>query len=153
LVGPRNAHQKAVPFPCLLIGGASGLLYAVVGGTQHALQQGTTSEGAAFLLPIILYLLATLGLFGLYLLLLVRCHRGEFGSRRARILSMTLPVLFNVLLILVPPSFRSISCHTSRMATSRQAFTGTRTSSPARSSRTHRSGLSFCGTDGGRPFR
>jgi hypothetical protein len=89
----------------LLIGGASGLLYAVVGGTQRALQRGTTSEGAAFLLPTVLYLLATLGLFGLYLLLLVRCRRGGFGSHRARVLAMTLPVLFNVLLILVPPSF------------------------------------------------
>jgi alpha-1,6-mannosyltransferase len=89
----------------LLIGGGSGLLYAVVGGTQLALQRGTTAEGASFLLPTVLYLLATLGLFALYLLLLVKCRRGGFGSRRALVLAMTLPVLFNVLLILVPPSF------------------------------------------------
>jgi hypothetical protein len=102
--GTKSRAPQGRAVPLLLIGGASGLLY-VVGGTQRALQRGTTSEGAAFLLPTVLYLLATLGLFGLYLLLLVRCRRGEFGSRRARILSMTLPVLFNVLLILVPPSF------------------------------------------------
>jgi hypothetical protein len=74
--GTKNRAPEGRALPLLLIGGASGLLYAVVGGTQHALQQGTTSEGAAFLLPTVLYLLATLGLFGFYLLLLVRCGRG-----------------------------------------------------------------------------
>jgi alpha-1,6-mannosyltransferase len=49
--------------------------------------------------------LATLGLFALYLLLLVWCRRGGFGSSRAVVFAMTLPVLFNVLFILVPPSF------------------------------------------------
>jgi hypothetical protein len=88
----------------VLIGVASGLLYAVLLGTQRAMQRAHSIEGVELQLQTGLYLLATLGLFALYVLLLLMCRGGAFGTRRARILAFGFPVVFNVLLALVPPS-------------------------------------------------
>jgi alpha-1,6-mannosyltransferase len=90
--------------PVWLIGVVSGLLYAVVAGTQRAIQRAPIIEGTAPALQTGLYLMATLGLFALYALLLLMCRKGAFGTRRARIFAFSFPVLFNVLYVFVPPS-------------------------------------------------
>jgi hypothetical protein len=74
--GTKNRAPEGRALPLLLIGAANGLLYAVVAGTQHALQRGTTSGGRGVPSPYRPVPVATLGLFGFYLLLLVRCGRG-----------------------------------------------------------------------------
>jgi hypothetical protein len=89
----------------LVVGAVSGLLYVVLASAQGAIQRGPQPGGAAGLpLQIALYVAATIGLFALFGLLLVACSRAGLQSRSARMLAIGLPVLFNVLWILTPPS-------------------------------------------------
>ena len=90
--------------PVWLIGVASGLLYAVVGGTQRAIQRAPAIAGTAPALQIGLYLMATLGLFALLRAAAREVPQGRIRHRRARILAFSFPVLFNVLYVFVPPS-------------------------------------------------
>ena len=111
-------------FRVVLIGVASGLLYAVVLGAQRAMQRGPMFEGAALRLQTGLYLLATLGLFALYVLLLLRCRGGAFGraapgsSRSASPSCSTCPWRSSHRV------FRSTCSLTSRTATSSRALSG-----------------------------
>jgi alpha-1,6-mannosyltransferase len=89
----------------LFIGAASGVLYGVVEITQRAIQQ-RPSAGALGAVPVAfgLYLLATIGLFALFAVLLRMCRRGAINARRTLVLALGFPVLFNVLFVLTPPN-------------------------------------------------
>jgi alpha-1,6-mannosyltransferase len=89
----------------LMVGTGSGLLYSAMAMAQRALHQGPGPDRAMGLPPqIIPYVAATLGLFALYCRLLVVCGRGGLRTRNARMLAIGLPMLFNALLLLLPPS-------------------------------------------------
>ena len=88
----------------LVAGAGSGLLYVGTVVAQRALQHGPGPDSAeGLLLQIALYMTATIGLFAFYGRLLVVCRRGGLRSRGARMLAVGFPILFNLLLLLVPP--------------------------------------------------
>jgi alpha-1,6-mannosyltransferase len=88
----------------LLAGTGSGLLYLGTAMAQRFLQHGPGPDGATgLLLQIVLYVTATIGLFGFYGGLLVVCRSGGLHKRGARMLAVGLPVVVNLLLLLVPP--------------------------------------------------
>jgi alpha-1,6-mannosyltransferase len=88
----------------LVAGTGSGLLYLGTAMAQRFLQHGPGPDGATgLLLQIVLYVMATIGLFAFYGGLLVVCRNGGLHNRGARMLAVGLPVVFNLLLLLVPP--------------------------------------------------
>jgi alpha-1,6-mannosyltransferase len=101
LVGPLRGGTSLV----LVVGAGSGLLYVGLASAQRAIQRGPRPDGAAgLLLQIALYVTATIGLFALYGLLLMACRRASLPTRSVRVLAIGVPVLFNIVLILLPPS-------------------------------------------------
>jgi hypothetical protein len=88
----------------LWIGVLSGGLYAAVAVSQRAIQIDPR-HGVLGSVPLRLgvYLVATVGLFALYVVLLSRTH--ALRTRRMRLIAIGFPLLFNVLFVLVPPSF------------------------------------------------
>jgi len=114
----RDALRVAV------IGLASGVLYLVVYVAQWAifrngldqevagtLLRGDPADGSRLLLQGGAYYGATLLLFVLYGWLLVLCRRGLLRDRRARLLAVLFPVLFNAGLLLGHP-YQSIDALT-----------------------------------------
>jgi alpha-1,6-mannosyltransferase len=82
---------------------ASGVLYVAVHLAQRAVHRGP--DGDTFAAGISLYLIATLGVFTLYVWLLALCRRPLQG--RIRILALGLPVLYSLLWLPAAPVFSS----------------------------------------------
>jgi alpha-1,6-mannosyltransferase len=88
-----------------LIGVGSGLLYAAVYAAQRGLKGGPGRPPVAVpRFQLVLYVVATVGLFVLYLLLLMMCRRNGLAARRTRLLAFGFPVIFNVLFMLSAPN-------------------------------------------------
>jgi hypothetical protein len=87
----------------LVIGVASGLLYVVVVATERRIQGSSSSgETSASQLDGV-FVIATLAMFALFGALLLICSRGGLVTRKARVIAIAFPVLFNVVLVFVPP--------------------------------------------------
>jgi alpha-1,6-mannosyltransferase len=89
----------------ILVGAGSGLLYAATYAAQRGLRGNSTPLATRLpRLDILLYLVATVGLFLLYGLLLMICRRGGLGTPRARVLAFAFPVAFNIAFLAAAPN-------------------------------------------------
>ncbi len=87
----------------VIAGVASGLLYVAMYMSQRALHGGPGSEG--FSAGIVLYLVVTVGLFAIYVYLLLLFRRPLLGW--VRVVALGLPVLYSLLWLPTAPVFSS----------------------------------------------
>jgi alpha-1,6-mannosyltransferase len=90
----------------LVIGLSSGVLYLVTYVAQRAIQHaGQGDKRGLPVFPLLLYVSATVCLFGLVTLLLYICRRQGLANRRATILAVAFPVAFDLLFLVAAPNF------------------------------------------------
>lgn len=97
--------------PVVLIGAASGSLYAAIYTLQRSIAPVHAPAGPALWLVVALYAIATLVQFLLYAKLISLASAGALGHPRARMLALAFPVLFNVALLAGRP-YLSIDSYT-----------------------------------------
>ena len=88
----------------VLIGGASGTLYAATYALQRSIAPVHAGTGSALTWIVTLYLVVTVVQFVLYGMLISLASRGALESGRARALALVFPVLFNAALLAGRPS-------------------------------------------------
>jgi alpha-1,6-mannosyltransferase len=88
----------------LVIGIASGLLYVVVARAQRWIQSPPSKDASStsWVEPAV-FVTGTLALFALFVTLLLVCAKSGLPSRKARVLVIAFPVVYNLLFVLVPP--------------------------------------------------
>jgi hypothetical protein len=97
----RTVSQKRA---VLIVGAASAVLYALTAVAQRRwLNDSADGDASLSRLDVVVFVIATLLLFALFAAVLRR-FRSEPPSRDARILAIVFPVVFNALLVFVPPS-------------------------------------------------
>ena len=89
----------------LVIGVATGILFAVVGVLEHRLERSPDPRALSTFGPeLAVFVVATLILFGLYLALLVMCAKRGLPAHSERVLAIAFPVVFNLVFVFVPPN-------------------------------------------------
>jgi alpha-1,6-mannosyltransferase len=101
---PARRPSSAL-FRLLAIGSLSGVLYFITNSTQRLIAQDRGLDGiAGASRQPVLYVGATLGLFGLYSWFLMICRRGELRRPDVRAVAVVMPIVFNGLFLLAMPS-------------------------------------------------